>query len=372
VSWLAFKGSEQASIGIELELQIIDKKSKKLSPIADAILADLDHPAYKHELFQSTVEIVTTPALQLQETEKELRQLLGNLLVVGEKWNAGFIMTGTHPFTSWEEQKITALPRYKRMIERITWPARRMMIFGLHIHIALPGGNEAIAVANSLLPYLPVMLALSTSSPFWANTRTGLASCRAKIFESIPTAGVPEQFRKWGEYCDFVETMIKLGSIDSHRDIWWDIRPHPDYGTIEIRVFDAVPTLPEVLSLAALTQALTLFIQEKRLASLAQLNHEPQWRIKENKWRAARFGLAAKLIDRNNSGNIPVRNIISELLVNLMPYAEKMGNAAFLRGIETILTTDSSAARQIAVYKETGGDMTAIIDNLARELQASI
>jgi carboxylate-amine ligase len=366
---LHFNGNDRPSVGIELELQIVDSESNRLVPKANHILQKVQDDGYKKELFQSTIEITTTPETNFDKIAKQLRERLKALLAIGKKMNVGFFMGGTHPFTSWEEQKITASPRYLKMVEMIQWPARRMMIHGLHIHVGLPSGNEAIHIANKISAYIPHLLTLSASSPFWDNMYTGLASCRAKIFETLPTAGLPFQFKDWNDYVYFINKLQAAGSIGTYRDIWWDIRPHPEYGTLEIRIFDAVPTLTEVMALAALSQNLVTMLQNEYNETLASTSIiYPEWLLKENKWRAARYGMNGSFLLHKNSTTSPVKTEILALLDGVKDQAKVNKNTRYFKHNYDIVEKGPSYSRQLGWYNGDPGNLKNVVDLMRDEL----
>ena len=369
---LKFNGSEIPTIGIELELQIIDKDTGRLVPEADKIIQLAASPSIKRELFQSTVEINSTPTVDLDQSKIELSREINKLYDIGRDLDVDFIMAGTHPFTSWEEQKITAIKRYQNMIRKIKWPARRMMIFGLHVHVSVPSANQAIYVCNRIVPYLPYLLTISASSPFWANSNTGLASCRAKIFETLPTAGLPSTFKDWPDYEHFIDSMIKAGSIDSHRDIWWDVRPHPDFGTVEVRIFDAVPTLDEVMALAALTQSLVQYLGNQFQSTIVEDDFFPDWLIRENKWRASRFGIEAKMLTQNGNTTSKATDQIYSIIESLKPISNNLNNLKHLNKIPGIIENGPSYLRQLEIYNNSKSDFKSVLDSLKVELKESL
>jgi carboxylate-amine ligase len=261
-------------------------------------------------------------------------------------------------------------PRYHRLIENCQWTARRLLIFGVHTHVGVASGEEAIAVSNSLATYIPHFLALSSSSPFWQGRDTGLASTRSKVFESLPTAGLPYLLDNWGDFQRFMRTLIGAGTISTIREVWWDIRPHPSFGTLELRICDGVPTMFELSALVALSQSLVVWLGERYTAGLELPQHRA-WTIRENKWRAARYGIDAQII-RDEDGNlVSLRRSISELVERLEPTAERLGCLDELRNVNDILTRGTSATRQREVYERTG-DLSAVVDALVEEMRSRV
>src|SRR3989442_169449 len=208
---------------------------------------------------------------------------------------AALMCSGTHPFSHWVRQAISPDPRYRTLVERMQWPARQLQIFGVHVHVGVRSAEKAVAISNALCAYIPHFLALSASSPFWLGQDTGLASSRAKIFELLPTAVLPYQLSRWSEFEEFMTTLVAARAIDTIREVWWDIRPHPDFGTVELRIFDGLPTLSEVAAIAALSQSLVEWMDSLADRGFA-LPHPRQWVVRENKWRAARYGVDAEII----------------------------------------------------------------------------
>jgi carboxylate-amine ligase len=369
---IIFNGNNEPTVGIELELQVIDRTSNRLVSKADKIIRHINSPLVKYELFQSTVEINSSPTTDLAMLEKELRTLLNKVIEAGKKFDVDFVMAGTNPLTTWKEQRVTPIARYQKMIEKIKWPARIMMIFGLHIHVGVENANVAIHVCNRLLSFLPHFLALSSSSPFWGKTETGLASTRTKLFESLPLAGISDHFKDWYDFELFVQRMLDAGSIDTYRDIWWDVRPHPDFGTVEIRVFDAVPTLWETMALAALVQALVQYLSEEYHSSIITPPLTPYWLLRENKWRATRFAIDAEIMLPEDGKTSPITEEIEKLLDMLKETAEILGTGKYLSQVREIIRVGPSYKRQLAMFNGKRGDFHLILQNLKKELLDSL
>jgi carboxylate-amine ligase len=246
------------------------------------------------------------------------------------------------------------------------WPARQMQIFGIHVHVGVRSGEKAIAMVNALSGYIPEFLALSASSPYWMGHDTGLASCRTKVFEGLPTAGPPWQLTSWSQFESFMDTLIMARTIATIREVWWDIRPHPGFGTVELRICDGVPTLQEVAVMAALSQCLV-----QRFDALLDRGYTlpmPRaWIVRENKWRAARHGLEASIIVDERGTTRPLRDTIGELIEELMPIAKRLGCAAELHGAFDIMERGPSYIRQREVVA-AGGSLVDVVDSLVHEL----
>jgi glutamate---cysteine ligase / carboxylate-amine ligase len=369
---IPFCGSPRPTLGVELEVQILDPETMNLTSGSLEILERVGrgHPRIKQELTQSTIEVITGICDTVAEAREDLRASLQTLYEVGDEVGMAFAMAGTHPFAQWREQDIFPNERYVRLVDRIQWPARRLMIYGLHVHVGVGSGEKAIAFTNALTTYIPHLLALSASSPFLDHEDSGLASARVKIFEGMPTAGIPARLAHYSEFQAFMNTLISAGAIETIREIWWDIRPHPDFGTVEVRICDIPSTLTEVCAIAALVQALVGCLEEAYDdGEYPELLHA--WIVRENKWRAARHGLDADIIVDNKGTQRPLRQDILRLLDEIAPVAERLGCTDELAGVHIILEQGSSSERQRRVFAETG-QLDAVVRALAAELRADI
>jgi carboxylate-amine ligase len=367
---IVFNGSERPTLGVEIEVQVVDEAGALATDTAATkILADLHgEPGFKHELLECTIEVITDVCPTVEAARRELQGKLERLFEVADNYGYRIMSSGTHPFSAWVDQTVSPDPRYHRLIEDCQWTARRLLIFGVHTHVGLRTGEEAIAVGNSLATFIPHFLALSTSSPFWQGRDSGLSSIRSKIFESLPTAGLPYQMDNWGQFQRFMRTLIGAGTIRSIREVWWDIRPHPGFGTLELRICDGISSLEEIASITALSQCLVVWLAERYNSGLDMFEHQA-WTIRENKWRAARHGLEAEII-RDEEGNVmSLRRSISDIVDRLAPTAERLGCLRELRGIDDILERGTSSTRQREVYRETG-DLSRVVDHLVHELQS--
>jgi YbdK family carboxylate-amine ligase len=366
---IVFKGSEAPTVGVEVEVQVVDEAGALASDTAATkILASLDDaPGFKHELLECTIEVITDVCPTVGHVRNDLGDKLERLIEVSEGLGYRVLCSGTHPFSSWADQTVSPDPRYHRLIEDCQWTARRLLIFGVHTHVGLGSGEEAIAVGNSLGTYIPHFLALSSSSPFWQGRDSGLASIRSKIFESLPTAGLPYHMDNWGQFQRFMRTLVGAGTIRTIREVWWDIRPHPGFGTIELRICDGIPTMDETCAIVALSQSLVVWLAERYNAGLEVPTHRA-WTIRENKWRAARYGLDAEII-RDEEGNlVSLRRSLADLVDRLEPTAEKLGCIDDLRQISEICERGTSATRQREVYQTTR-DLSKVVDLLVREMR---
>jgi len=371
---IEFMSSAGSSLGVEMELALVDKETRELRSGAIEILgamahgsADGEHPKAKHELLQSTIEIITGICTTVAEAKADLAATLAELTPHVEARNLDLMCAGTHPFSEWAKQEISPKERYHRLVELYQWPARRLQIFGIHVHVGIRSPDKAIAISNALCSYLPHFLALSASSPYWLGDDTGLASVRSKVFEALPTAGLPYELAGWAEFEEFMATLIAAKAITSIREVWWDIRPHPAFGTIELRICDGLPTLKEVASVAALTQCLVEWMD--RLVDRGYTLPTPRtWVTRENKWRAGRWGLEAEIIVDDGDRLQQVRSAITELVHELAPVADRLGCRSELDGCLDILAHGASYARQREVVRQ-GGRLFDVVELLVEELR---
>ena len=366
-----FNGSQRPTLGVEIEVQVVDEAGALTTDTAASkILEQLDDKWFKHELLECTIEIITDVCGTVGEARRDLEGKVEQVIDVAGEVGYRILCTGTHPFSAWADQTVSPDPRYHRLIENCQWTARRLLIFGVHTHVGVGSGEEAIAVSNSLATFIPHFLALSSSSPFWQGRDTGLASTRSKVFESLPTAGLPYLLENWGDFQRFMRTLIGAGTISSIREVWWDIRPHPSFGTLELRICDGVPTMFELTALVALSQTLVVWLGERYGAGLELPQHRA-WTIRENKWRAARYGLDAQII-RDEDGNLmSLRRSIGDLVERLEPTAERLGCIDELRYVNDIMARGTSATRQREVYERTG-DLSAVVDSLVEEMRSGV
>jgi carboxylate-amine ligase len=364
-----FNSSPRSSLGVEWELMLVDRETRALTSGATEILEELhpggEHPTAKKELLQSTIEVITGVCQKVGEATADLAGTLEKIVPLAEARGLGLMCAGTHPITNWRTQQITENPRYAKLIEDMQWLARRMQIFGVHVHVGVRSPDKAIAMVNALSAYIPHFLALSASSPYWVGGDTGLASARSKVFEGLPTAGLPQQVEGWVGFERYMETLIKTQTIASIKEVWWDIRPHPTYGTVEMRICDGLPTLAEVGMVAALTQCL-VEMMDREIDKGYTLPTPKRWVVQENKWRAARYGLDAQIIVSEDSVQ-PIDAALRELVQDLRATAERLGCAQELEMVQQVLDGGASYQRQRAVAAASGGDLTAVVDSLLEE-----
>ncbi len=371
---IPFNASEHSSLGVEVELEIVDRRSRELASAATSILSELgaghpggEHPKAKHELFECTVEIITGICDTVAEAKADLAATLAEVSAAAERRGLALLCSGTHPFSDWHDQHVSPDPRYARLMEEMQWLARRMQIFGVHFHVGVRSAEKSIAIANAVGAYIPHFLALSASSPYWGGHDTGLASSRSKVFENLPTAGLPYRLGNWAEFEQFMETLVNAQAITSIREVWWDIRPHPDFGTVELRICDGIPRLGEVAGLAALAQSLVEWL-DTRIDRGDTLPVPREWVIRVNKWRAARYGTDAEIIADDHGTRVPVAQAIRELVGELSPVASRLGCLEELTSNLDTLERGPSYLRQRRVV-EAGGTTVDVVDSLVRELE---
>ena len=371
---IEFNASPRSSLGVEMELEIVDVTTRELNSAATELLGVMgqghpggEHPKAKHELFESTVEIITGVCTTVAEARADLEATLASLGALCAPRGLALMCSGTHPFTHWATQQVSPNPRYHQLVDEMQWLARRLQIFGIHVHVGVRTAEKAIAIANGLLAYLPHLLALSASSPYWVGQDTGLASCRSKVFEGLPMAGLPHQMADWGEFERFMTTLLRSKAITSIREVWWDVRPHPDFGTVELRVCDGLPRLSEVASVAALTQCLvewmdTAYDRGHPVAAPSA------WVVRENKWKAARYGMEAELIVDEDGNLRPLRAELAELVEALAPVARRLGCGDELGQVRALVDDGPSYVRQRALVA-AGAGMVDVVDALVEELR---
>src|SRR5437667_19299 len=303
------------TVGVEEEFQIVDPTTWELRSHVSELLAS-SAPAFgdqvKREMHQSIVEVGTKICSGVGELAEEIIRNRRDLAAAAERVGLRVAAAGTHPFSSWMDQVISPGERYENIVEELQQLARSLLIFGLHVHVAVPDRSAMIDLMNEARYFLPHLLALSTSSPFWMGRDTGLKSFRTTVFRRFPRTGIPEQFGSWSAYENFVNLLVKLNCIDTGKKIWWDVRPHPTFGTLEFRMCDVTTKVEEAVAIAALTQALVV-----KLHRLYKSNQS--WRIyrraliEENKWRAARYGIEGKMNELGKEEEVPKRALIPEI-----------------------------------------------------------
>ncbi|MGD0558151.1 MAG: glutamate--cysteine ligase [Streptosporangiaceae bacterium] len=369
MEWNPSKGP---TLGVEWELQLIDPETRALRQDAAMVLADLpnvdetgEHGRIRHELMQSTVEVVTGICSTVAEAKADLSETIGELQQTAAGHGIVLTCAGTHPGSDWRDAKMAPIQRYAELVEQMQWLARRIQTFGVHVHVGLRDESKAMPIVNALAAYLPHFLALTASSPFWSGQDTGLASSRSIVFGALPNAGPPPRLTTWAAFEDYMDTLLRAGTIRSIKEVWWDVRPHPDFGTVELRMSDGVPTFREIGMIAALGQCLVQLF-DSQLDRGYTLPCPQPWLVKDNKWRATRYGLDAMIITDDRGNVAPLRDEIYELVRELEPFAERLGCSEELSVTSEVLENGASYERQRAIVAD-GGGMTDVVDALVTE-----
>ncbi|MGW9403180.1 glutamate--cysteine ligase [Arthrobacter sp. NPDC055585] len=377
---IEFASSAQSTLGVEWELALVDRETGDLVSVADEVLrgvneddpslsADEEHPHIKQELLENTVELVTGICNTVADAKADLARSMDAVRRVTDRMNVELFCAGTHPFATPRSQPVTDKERYAKLIDRTQWWGQQMLIYGVHVHVGLNSKDKVLPVLDGLVNYFPHFQALSASSPFWSGDDTGYASQRALMFQQLPTAGLPFQFRSWDEYESYVQDMFTTGVIDSISEIRWDIRPVPALGTIEMRVCDGLSTSTDIGAIAALTQCLVDEFSTI-LDNGGTIPTMPPWHVQENKWRAARYGLDAIIIlDAAGNEKLVTEHLLEDVLPRLAPVAEKLGCRAELADVAGIIERGAGYQRQRRVAEANGGDLRAVVHDGVRQLR---
>ncbi|MBA3422467.1 MAG: carboxylate-amine ligase [Thermoleophilaceae bacterium] len=341
------------TLGIEEELMILDDQTLDLSNSVESLLAAAPpvegEPQLKEELMESVVEIMTTPSGSMDEVGEQLRGLRRTVQAVAHECGLAIGSAGTHPFALWEEQRIVARPRYQELVSALRWVARQELIFGVHVHVGVDGPEKAIHVANGMRVHLPLLLALSANSPFWRADETGLLSTRTPVFRVFPRVGIPPRYEDWEDYERRVTFMVDSRVIEDYTYLWYDVRPHPRLGTVEVRVMDAQTRVEHTLGLAALVQALVKELCE-HFDSGEPLSSYPYEMLDENKFIAARHGLDGELVDLPKEERVPTRALARRVLDRVREHAQELGSDDELAAVDDLLERGNGASRQVVVF----------------------
>jgi glutamate---cysteine ligase / carboxylate-amine ligase len=338
------------SLGIEEELMILDAETLELVNAIESLLEAAPAGEIKPELMESVLEVSTDPCMNTVEAGEQLRSLRRQVGQTAAKKNLTIGSAGTHPFAMWEDQRIVARPRYRDLISALRFVARQELIFGMHVHVGIDDADKAMHVANGMRVHVPVLLGLSANSPFWRADSTGLASTRTPIFRAFPRVGLPPYYRNWEDYERRIEFMITAKVIEDYTYLWHDVRPHPNFGTIEVRVMDSQTHIEHTLGLAAFVQAMAKELAEHYEAG-QQLSDYPFEMLDENKWLAARHGLDGELVDLPSFERVSTRALARRLLDRMREHAQDLGSANDLEAVEDLLERGNGAARQVVVYE---------------------
>jgi glutamate---cysteine ligase / carboxylate-amine ligase len=356
------------TLGIEEEYQIIDPETRELRSYITQILERgrlILKEQLKPEMMQSVVEVGTHVCRTADEARAEIVRLRGVIASLAAQQGLTIAAAGTHPFSSWHTQEIFPHERYYGVINEMQDAARRLLIFGMHVHVGMPNLELGIQIQNVARYFLPHLLTLSTSSPFWMSRKTGFKSYRSIIFSNFPRTGIPSQYNSMHEFQSYIDLLIKTGCIDDGKKIWWDIRPHPHFGTIEVRICDLCTKVDEAVTIAALTQAIFVKIYKLFTQNMTFRIYRRAL-INENKWRAMRYGLDGELIDFGKQQAIVARDLLPELLEFVDDVVDDLGSRHAVEYVNQILKEGTSADRQLAVFERTG-DLKAVVDQLVSE-----
>jgi carboxylate-amine ligase len=356
---------EQFTLGIEEEFQIVDPVTRELRSRVSEILEDgktLLGEQVKPEMIQSMIEVGTGICKDIQAARADITNLRRTLAGLARKKGLEIVAAGTHPFSHWHDQKIFDNDRYNLIVEENQIIARSLLTFGLHVHVGIADPDRAIQIMNAVRYMLPHMLALSTSSPFWVGKQTGLKSYRSEVFTRMPRTGIPDHFESDSSFQRYVSLLVETGCIDDGKKIYWDVRPHPFFPTLEFRICDIPTRVDDTIAIAALFQALVAKVNRLLDQNLTfRLHHKML--IEENKWRAVRYGLDGKMIDFGKGKEVPVRDLIRELLAFVDEVVDDLGSREEIEHIYKILERGTSADEQLRVWRETG-DVKAVVDHL--------
>ena len=369
-----FGTSEPYTLGVEEEYMLLDSETLDLVQHVETVLAAVeDHmePRVKPELMQSVLEIATPVCRTPADVERELRELRSYIVGLAAERGLRVGSAGTHPFSLFERQRITARDRYRQLVDQLQYVARRELIFGMHVHVAVDDPEKAIQIVNVLLVHIPELLALSASSPFWRGEPTGLTSSRQMVFAAFPRSGPPPRFRDYADYAEVVGQLERTGCIPDYTHIWWDIRLHPRLGTLEIRICDAVTRLEDAVAIAAYCQALVKLYSERHDAG-KELPSYHRILTSENKWLAARYGLEAPVMDlfTGRRNRVPVAQLVRRNLRELEAHARELGSEAELEGVRAIVARGSSAERQLRVFN-ANRDIVEVVREIADATEAA-
>jgi carboxylate-amine ligase len=373
MSGIAFPNNQWPTLGVELELQLVDAETAALTGAIDDVLAGV--PAdladqVKPEFLRSYVELNTNTCRTVAEAAADLSRTVAAVDAAASRCGARLFWAGTHPFSRWRDQQITPNERYHELADLLKETVLRPVTFGMHVHVGVGSGDEAIGVINRLMPHLPVLLALSANSPLWHGRETGLHAYRIDMLEAMPTGGLPPMLSGWDEYLALTGRLYDCGFIRSAKDLWWDVRPNSRYGTVEVRICDMPPDLPGVLGLTALIQCLVHDLA-RHAAQAAPPEPHAELLIRQNRWRACRFGLDAELVNIATGKAKPARECVRSLVARLAPTAEALGCREELEHVRRMADGPTGAQRQLAIFGETG-DPAAVVRRLVDEAAAAL
>ena len=363
------------TLGIEEEYQTVDPVTRDLrSHIHTEMLAQgklLLHEQVKAEMHTSVIEVGTRICHNIDEARAGIYELRREMIKLARANGLVLVAGATHPFADWRTQEIYPDPRYAQVVKDLQLVARSNLIFGLHVHVGIEDREEAIRIMNSLRYFLPHIMALATNSPFWLGMNTGYKGYRAKVFEHFPRTGIPDAFQSYSEFENYVNLLVRTNCIDNAKKIWWDIRPHPYFSTIEVRACDIPMRAEETVAIAALIQAAAVYLHDLHAAD-QDFRQYARPLLMENKFRAVRYGLDGKLIDFGKQLEVPLRDLMEEYLALIDPVVDELGSREAIDGVRKIMATGTGADRQLKVFEESKGDLKAVVDYMARETAAGL
>ena len=365
---------EEFTLGIEEEFQIVDPITRELRSHVSEILDEgklLLGEKLKPEMIQSMIEVGTGVCANIQEAREDISKLRCIISSLAKKKNLEIVAASTHPFSHWGDQKIFDDERYEFIVEELQMVARSLLIFGLHVHVGIPSPERRIHIMNAARYFLPHVLAMTTSSPFWLGHNTGLKSYRSEVFKKFPRTDIPDHFESYQQFEGYVDLLIKMNCIDNAKKIYWDVRPHPFFPTLEFRICDIPTRVDDTIAIAALFQAIVAKLDtliDKNLGF--RLYHRRL--IQENKWRAIRYGLDGKLLDLGKQKEVPVKDLIRELLDFVDDVVDDLDSRKEIEHMHTILERGTSADEQLKVYAENGNDFKPVVDMLIKNTMESV
>jgi carboxylate-amine ligase len=361
------------TLGIEEELMIVDEKSMELvsaiEEMIDAVPRETEGQV-KPELMQSVLEIATDVCRNVGEAAGQLEDLRRRVRETAEKRGLTIASAATHPFAHWEDQRIVERKRYREVLDALAFVARQELLFGLHVHVGIDDPEKAIHVANGMRVHLPILLALSANSPFWRGAPTGLMSTRTPLFRLLPRVGVPQRFESWSDYQSRIDFMVAARAVPDYTFLWWDVRPHPNLGTIEVRSCDAQTRLEHTLGIAALIQAMCKELAEHHDAGY-ELGTFPHELLEENKWLAARYGMGGELIDLPQSDRVAARELARRIVTRLRPHSRELGSERELEAVDELIEGGTGAERQLAEWRATR-DMRELVRKIVDATAAGL
>lgn len=366
MSKLHFNHNDYPTLGVELELALVDRQTGALTSSISDLLGNLEgapENSVKPELMQCYVEVNTAICRTVGEVEQDLRFKLQRVQQAADRSGIMLLWVATHPFSLWSEQQVTPTDRYRALVDLLQDMARQLITFGLHIHVGVESGDKAVQIGQRIGRYLPLLLALSSNSPFWEGRVTGLNSTRSKIMDGLPTAGLPPVMASWSEYTWLVNHLVETGFINTIREIWWDVRPHHNFGTVEVRICDMPGSLDDALALTALTQCLVRLVSTE-IDEGAYIPDLHPLLVKQNKWRAGRFGAEARLVDGPTLETLDVASMLGRLLPRLAEHAADLKCEAYLDGLARLARGETAARRQLELFRELQ-DSTGLVQRLA-------